>query len=122
MSDMTLNPRLVVTGAMGFIGSRLALHAHRSGLDILAAGRIGGPSEAERAEELKAAGVRLAIGTLQDVDYLRAVLSNRECVIHLAAAQHESHMPASYFHEINRSEERRVGKSVDLGGRGIIKK
>jgi dihydroflavonol-4-reductase len=102
MSDMTpINPRLVVTGATGFIGSRLALHAHRSGLDILAAGRIGSPSEAERAEELKAAGVRLAVGALQDRDYLRAVLSDRECVIHLAAAQHESHMPAAYFEEIN---------------------
>lgn len=102
MSDMTpTNCRLVVTGATGFIGSRLALNAHRAGVDVLAAGRIASPAEAERGEELKAAGVRLAVGTLQDREHLRAVLSGRECVIHLAAAQHESHMPASYFRETN---------------------
>lgn len=102
MNDMTqTNRRLVVTGATGFIGSRLALHAHRVGIDVVAAGRVDNAVEADRAEELKSSGVRLAVGTLQDREYLRGLLCDRECLIHLAAAQHESHMPDSYFRDIN---------------------
>lgn len=95
------NLRLVVTGASGFIGSRLALHAHRAGIDVLAAGRVETPVEIERAEELRAAGVPFSAGTLQDREYLRSVLAHRSSMIHLAAAQHESHMPAEYFRAVN---------------------
>ena len=31
--------RLLITGATGFIGSRLALQARRAGIDVLATGR-----------------------------------------------------------------------------------
>lgn len=93
--------RLLVTGATGFIGSRLALHAHRAGLDVVGAGREECHLEAVRALELRTAGVRLSIGTLQDRDYLRALLADRDLVIHLAAAQHESQMPDEYFRAVN---------------------
>lgn len=93
--------RLLVTGATGFIGSRLVLHAHRLGMDVLAAGRVEGQLEAERAEELRAGGVPLALGNLRDRDYLRTAVAGRNCIVHLAAAQHESHMPDAYFREIN---------------------
>ena len=29
------SPRLLITGATGFIGSRFVLHAHRQGLDVI---------------------------------------------------------------------------------------
>jgi dihydroflavonol-4-reductase len=93
--------RLLVTGATGFIGSRLALHAHRAGMDILAAGRVEGKLEAERAEELRAAGVPLALGDVRDRNHLCMTVAGRNCIIHLAAAQHESHMPDDYFRETN---------------------
>lgn len=93
--------RLLVTGATGFIGSRLALHARRNGIDVLATGRAEIDIERERLAELRAADVPVEIGTLHDVGLVRRLARNRSVVIHLAAAQHESNMPAAYFRAVN---------------------
>lgn len=92
--------RLLVTGATGFIGSRLALHAKECGIDVLATGRVALDMEASRAKELEAAGVALEIGSLQE-SVMQRLLAGRDTVIHLAAAQHESQMPESYFRAVN---------------------
>ncbi|HEU4603248.1 MAG TPA: NAD-dependent epimerase/dehydratase family protein, partial [Steroidobacteraceae bacterium] len=94
-------PRLLVTGATGFIGSRLALHTHRLGMDVIATGRAELPIEIERLNELRAANVRVETGVLQDADLAERILQGRDCVIHLAAAQHESEKPESYFRAVN---------------------
>lgn len=93
--------RLLVTGATGFIGSRLALQAYRSGIDVLATGRAEIEVERERLNELRSADVPVEVGTLHDVGFVRRLVHNRSVVIHLAAAQHESHMPAAYFRSVN---------------------
>jgi dihydroflavonol-4-reductase len=93
--------RLLITGATGFIGSRLALHARRIGIDVLATGRAEIEVERERLAELRAADVPVEIGTLHDVGFVRRLVQDRTVVIHLAAAQHESHMPAAYFRSVN---------------------
>jgi dihydroflavonol-4-reductase len=93
--------RLLVTGATGFIGSRLALQARRGGIDVLATGRAEIEVERERLKELHAADVPVEIGTLHDVGFVRRLVRNRTAVIHLAAAQHESHMPPTYFRSVN---------------------
>jgi nucleoside-diphosphate-sugar epimerase len=93
--------RLLITGATGFIGSRLALHARRNGVDVLATGRAEIDVERERLAELRAADVPVEIGTLHDVGFVRRLVRDRTVVIHLAAAQHESHMPAAYFRSVN---------------------
>jgi dihydroflavonol-4-reductase len=91
----------LITGATGFIGSRLALHAHRSGLDVIAVGRDASRVEKERADELRAAGVRLALGKLQETQFAASVVADCSAVIHLAAAQHEAQMPEAYFRDVN---------------------
>lgn len=103
MSDLhnSTPPRLLVTGASGFIGSRLALHAQRLGMDVLATGRAELDIEHERLDELRAAGVPVETGLLQNVGLVRRLVHDRTIVIHLAAAQHESQMPKSYFHSAN---------------------
>lgn len=93
--------QLLVTGATGFIGSRLALHAQRLGLDVRATGRATTDLERKRLRELQHAGVALEVGELQDADLVRRALRNRNAVIHLAAAQHESHMPDEWFRAVN---------------------
>ncbi|HEY0681397.1 MAG TPA: NAD(P)-dependent oxidoreductase [Steroidobacter sp.] len=97
----TTPQKLLVTGATGFIGSRLALRAHQLGVDVLATGRAELHVEAERLQELRAAGVRVEVGLLQDLDLLERLLPGRDTVIHLAAAQHEAEMPESYFRAVN---------------------
>ncbi|MBL8270364.1 NAD-dependent epimerase/dehydratase family protein, partial [Steroidobacter sp.] len=93
--------KLLVTGATGFIGARLALRAHQLGLDVLATGRAEVRVEAERLQELRAAGVRVEVGVLQDLALVDRLLQGRDTVIHLAAAQHEAEMPESYFRAVN---------------------
>lgn len=93
--------RLLVTGATGFIGSRLALYAHRLGFDVVCAGREMSAHEAERARELRSAGVRLAIGKLQDPDHVRTLVQGCTAIVHLAAAQHEAGMSDAYFRDVN---------------------
>jgi len=93
--------RLLITGATGFIGSRLALHAHRIGIDVVATGRAELDVERERLRELRTAGVAIAEGVLQDAALVRSLLGGRNTVIHLAAAQHESEMPAAYYRATN---------------------
>ena len=102
------SPRLLVTGATGFIGCRLAMHAHRAGLDIVATGRTQIPVEHTRAEELRRNGVRFEAGVLEDETFMASLLRGRTAVIHLAAAQHESNMPEAYFHATNADGTERM--------------
>jgi len=99
---MTSSPqKLLVTGASGFIGSRLALRACHLGMDVLATGRAESAIENDRLQDLRAAGVRVEAGVLQDLALVDRLLQGRDTVIHLAAAQHEAEMPESYFRAIN---------------------
>jgi dihydroflavonol-4-reductase len=100
-ANHTANARLLVTGATGFIGSRLASHAHRLGMDVTATGRVESALEIDRLKELRSAGVPVEIGLLQDTDFVRRIIDGRTIVIHLAAAQHESEMPEAYFRSVN---------------------
>ena len=121
MSNQVELGRLLVTGATGFIGSRLALHAHRAGIDVVAAGRAESEIEVQRAEELRNAGVRLVTGTFDDAEHLRTTMTGRDCVIHLAAAQHESHMPDEYFRRINVDGTRALlGAACEAGVRRFV--
>lgn len=97
----TQDLKLLVTGASGFIGSRLALHLHRLGVDTVCTGRDANEVEAARVRELESAGVAIKLGDLRDQPFVRTIVSGRNAIIHLAAAQHESHMDDEHFKSVN---------------------
>lgn len=72
--------KVLVTGATGKVGSRLARRLAQRGDHVRALVR-----DASRAAELRAADVELAVGDLLDVDSLRAAVRGVDAVVHCAA-------------------------------------
>lgn len=93
--------KVVVTGATGFIGSRLSLRLREQGHEVVALGQTNNALEAERLKELEAAGVTVTQASLFAEPELKAALEGCDRVIHLAAAQHEANVPDSHFRKIN---------------------
>lgn len=91
---------ILITGATGFIGARMAELFMANGDDLVLLGRLRTEAETRRGEHLHTLGL-----TIHDVDlteqdlieYTRGV----DVVIHLAAAQHEANKPESYFEKVN---------------------
>ncbi|MGK3224212.1 SDR family oxidoreductase [Enterobacter soli] len=71
--------RLFLTGATGFIGSRIADELKRSGHQV-----IGLARSAESAERLRAAGIEVQRGTIDDPDTLLPAMEKADAVIHTA--------------------------------------
>src|SRR5690606_10445803 len=109
------------TGGSGFIGSRLALRARAQGLDLIAIGMANTPAERARIAELAAAGVEVRLGSLKHAEFLAEATRGVDCVIHLAAAQHETNVPDSYFLDINVEGTRALlDASVRAGVRRFV--
>jgi len=70
--------RVVVTGATGYIGSRLALQLHAAGDEVVPAGRRDAP-------ELAAAGLSLRRVDLRDRAGMRSLVEGADVVVHSAA-------------------------------------
>ncbi|HEY6458324.1 MAG TPA: NAD(P)-dependent oxidoreductase [Steroidobacteraceae bacterium] len=90
--------RLLVTGATGFVGSRLALEAARRGHEVTATGRA---SRGKIVSDLLAAGVRFTPGDLTDEAFAIQVTRGVSHVCHLAAAWREASAPPELFDKVN---------------------
>ena len=108
--------RLLVTGASGFIGSRLALHLHRLGVDARFTGRDANDIECARLRELAAAGVNVELGDLRDPQFVARMVAGRDAIIHLAAAQHEAHMSDEHFRSVNVTATRLMLEAAQAAG------
>lgn len=78
--------RILVTGATGFIGSRLALAARAKGYEVVAGGRK--MNDALRML-FSNAGIEVRLGDITDAAYVDAVMAGITHVCHLAAAWQE---------------------------------
>ena len=94
-------PRVLITGATGFIGCRLSELWQSAGRSVRAIGMVRNDVETKRAAGLRQAGVDLIVGNLAENSEMHAVLDDVDTVIHLAAAQHEANVGEEYFHRIN---------------------
>jgi len=93
--------RLLVTGATGFIGARLAVMARDAGYEVVATGAINSPVERERSETLARSGIEVVVGSLLAEDLAPAVTRGCDGAVHLAAAQHEAHLDDEHFRRVN---------------------
>jgi nucleoside-diphosphate-sugar epimerase len=105
--------KLFLTGGTGFIGSRVATTLRQRGDEVTALVRTP-----DKAKALEASGCDLMPGDLNDVDALRAGMSDCQAVIH-AAAMYEVGIKASQreaMYEANVTGTRNVlGTALELG-------
>lgn len=88
--------KVLVTGATGFTGSRLALQLAAGGREVAAFVR-----PTSRAEPLHRAGIECRVGALDDRESIRQSLADISEVYHLAAAFRTEHADREEFHRTN---------------------
>ncbi len=108
--------KVVITGATGFIGSRLALHCREQGMEVCALGRRRSAVEGRYAEALRRAGAEVLEIPVTEPDALIEPMRGAEFVFHLAAAQHEANVPDAYFREINVEGTHHVLSAAEAAG------
>jgi UDP-glucose 4-epimerase len=77
---MSLHMKILITGATGKVGSRLAKRLAQRGAEVRALVR-----DATRAAELREHRIELAVGDLLEVDSLAAAVRGVDAVVHCAA-------------------------------------
>lgn len=113
--------RLLITGATGFIGARLAVLARDAGHEVVATGAINNTAERERCESLARSGIEVVVGSLLADDLAPAVTRGCDGVVHLAAAQHEAHRDDAYFQRVNvEGTTRLLQAAADSGVRRFV--
>ena len=108
--------RILITGATGFIGSRLATRSLEMGHEVVAYGQTNTDAEQANLARLEAAGVRPVLASVTDRDRLEAALEGVDLIFHLAAAQHEANVPDRHFHEVNVEGTRHVLEAAEAAG------
>ena len=88
--------RVLVTGATGFTGGRLARSLRSDGVTVRALVR-----DASRAKNLADAGIELVTGDLRDRSALTRAVSGADIVYHIAAIYREAGVPADAYRAVN---------------------
>jgi nucleoside-diphosphate-sugar epimerase len=107
---------ILITGATGFIGSRLALRCLDEGMEVRALGLRRSAVEQQNARELEEAGAEILDVTLEDEVRLAEVSAGVDTVFHLAAAQHEANVPDQHFRRVNVEGTRNLLVAAERSG------
>mgnify|MGYP000077959521 CR=1 FL=1 len=101
--------RILITGATGFIGGRLACHLVAQGHQVRALVRRESP-------ELAACGVEPVRGDIVDADALCSALSGVEAVFHLAAVRDVWSTPETVYRQVNVDATRSLLDAAKASG------
>lgn len=82
----------VVSGATGFLGSRLVVHLQKAGFHVRVLAR-----QSSRLDNLAETGAEIVYGDLQEEDSLRRAVRGRDCVFHCAGKVSDWGKPADFF-------------------------
>ena len=94
---------VLITGATGFIGSRLALKCAEKNYSVRALGQENNPAESQNKELIIKKGAEVISGSVTNRDLMFEICNGIDWVFHLAAAQHEANVPDQHFRDINVS-------------------
>ena len=113
--------KLLVTGALGFIGRHFLVAALAAGLPAAALHRSPAPRRDEVYRELQARGVAFHRVDVRDGEALRAAMEGVDCVTHFAGAFRESGVPDGYFFDVNVQGTRNaIQAAADRGVRRFV--
>ena len=107
--------RVLVTGATGFTGSHLARALAAAGHQVRALVR----GDHRLHQDLRAAGIELAIGDLRDTASLAPAVAGVEVVYHIAAIYRQAGVPADTYRAVNATA---VGDLVAQSARAGVRR
>lgn len=105
--------RLLVTGATGFVGARLAIRAAREGHRVAGLGRN---ASAELRATFAQHEVELRLGDINDPVFVDDAISRSTHVCHLAAAWREVGLPIEHYRHVNVDGTRNVALAAARHG------
>lgn len=113
--------KILITGATGFIGSRLTLRCLEDGHSVRVLGQNRNPAEARNVGLLEERGAEVVIASVTERESLDRAHEGIEIVFHLAAAQHEANVPDQHFRDVNVEGTRNMLEaSVAAGVRRFV--
>lgn len=110
--------KVLITGATGFIGNRLARDCISADFEVIALGLTQTSMEQRTAEELSALGVDVRLCSVLDKAAVRSACEGVDAVVHLAAAQHETKVGFEYFRAVNVDGTRNLLEACRETGAG----
>lgn len=99
---------VLITGATGFIGVRLALRCLQTGESVRVLAQVNNTPEEENCKLLERQGAEIAIGSVTDQEAVQKAVEGARVVYHLAAAQHEANVADQHFWDVNVKGTRNV--------------